>query len=558
MATQNFISGGYYGKLGQTVGQRWKNKRTMRIYVIPANPRTPAQQANRKTFADAVPWAHLGQSMNFRAPCWVDASQIEWNLRMSYVRWAQKNNKTGLNLVPIHPQNFVAPYFISTITIDSKPSDTEMVFTVTGNLPTTERRIALLFQLFDQGMEGDKVLIPGVLQYTDKWRITIEVPEGVVIDDTSMCLACSMDDVNAATDMISSVEMSVQSSALTVEDFNATVRDITRIGQTFRIIFAQEYQDGANTFLGVQIKGLVNGAFQTKELSEFSVVNENGFFALEFTEAELLQQNLIAFPSGSQIQIQNIDCVGTQKQLVGTNITQPMSSTDLVRLIQGNPANVVIGAGVPMPGWATNYTGEQALSGSYSARCRGNQEGIFADYDAVFMKQVGNGYMQIYEENEYAQAFLNGGYIYFDKDVDFFIEGVNYRIQAEQMNIVCAGDATIRGEIITVEHVIGNDQITLQASSSLSSPSAPAQTLDIAPDSFVVYLRGNVSGTQESATPTTAQLIATNDNKLQAVCSGNINQLSNGEPATIESFEFYFDAYPGIAGINNLYWEYYS
>ena len=27
MATQNFIGGGYYGKMGATVGQRWKNKR---------------------------------------------------------------------------------------------------------------------------------------------------------------------------------------------------------------------------------------------------------------------------------------------------------------------------------------------------------------------------------------------------------------------------------------------------------------------------------------------------------------------------------------------------
>lgn len=558
MAIQNFISGGYYGKLGQTVGQRWKNKRTMRVYVIPKNPRTPAQQANRKTFADAVPWAHLGQSMNFRAPCWIDPSQIEWNLRMSYVRWAQKNNKTGLNLVPIHPQNFVAPYFISTITIDSKPSETEMVFTVTGNLPTTERKIALLFQLYDQGLEGDKVLIPGLLQYTDKWRIKIEVPEGIVIDDTSMCLACSMDDVNAATDMISSVEMPVQSSALVVEDFNATVKDITRIGQTFRIIFMQEYQAGANVFLGVQIKGLVNGAFKTKELSGFSVVNENGFFALEFTETESLQQNLIAFPSGSQIQIQNIDCVGTQKQLIGANVTQPMSSTDLVRLIQGNPANVEVGGGALMPGWATNYTGEQPLSGSYHAECRGNQEGIFSDYSTAFQKQVGNGYMQIYEENEYEQTFLNGGYIHFEEDVDFLIEGVTYRILAEQMNIVCAGNANIRGELTTIQHTIGNNQITLQASSHLSSPSAPAQTMNISPDAFVVYLRGNVSGTEESATPAAAQLIFTNDNKLQAVCSGNINQLSNSEPATITGFEFYFDAYPGVAGINNLYWEYYS
>ena len=51
MAIQNFLSGGYYGKLGETVGQRWKNKRTIRSYVIPRNPRTEKQQAKRVRFS---------------------------------------------------------------------------------------------------------------------------------------------------------------------------------------------------------------------------------------------------------------------------------------------------------------------------------------------------------------------------------------------------------------------------------------------------------------------------------------------------------------------------
>ena len=60
MAVQNFLSGGYYGKLGETVGQRWKNKRTIRTYVIPRNPRTEKQQANRGLFANAVTFAQIG------------------------------------------------------------------------------------------------------------------------------------------------------------------------------------------------------------------------------------------------------------------------------------------------------------------------------------------------------------------------------------------------------------------------------------------------------------------------------------------------------------------
>ena len=61
MAKQNFLAGGFYGKLGAMVGQRWKNKRTIRTYVIPHNPNTPEQRKNRNGFAGAVqfasPWA---------------------------------------------------------------------------------------------------------------------------------------------------------------------------------------------------------------------------------------------------------------------------------------------------------------------------------------------------------------------------------------------------------------------------------------------------------------------------------------------------------------------
>ena len=35
MAKQNIISGGFYGKVGELIGQRWKNIRTVRAYTKP-------------------------------------------------------------------------------------------------------------------------------------------------------------------------------------------------------------------------------------------------------------------------------------------------------------------------------------------------------------------------------------------------------------------------------------------------------------------------------------------------------------------------------------------
>lgn len=61
-----------YGRVGDLVHYRWKGKDCARIYVIPRNPRTEAQQANRKLLAQAsVSWRELPETVkrlyNFKA-----------------------------------------------------------------------------------------------------------------------------------------------------------------------------------------------------------------------------------------------------------------------------------------------------------------------------------------------------------------------------------------------------------------------------------------------------------------------------------------------------------
>lgn len=113
MAKQNFLSGGYYGKLGQTVGQRWKNIRTIRTYVIPHNPRTAIQQANRGKFGDCVFYAQVGNQMNFNATCFEHESMTKWNYRMKTARNLQDLNMEELMRFPLYPTNFSVPYLIT-------------------------------------------------------------------------------------------------------------------------------------------------------------------------------------------------------------------------------------------------------------------------------------------------------------------------------------------------------------------------------------------------------------------------------------------------------------
>ena len=52
MAIMNLLTGSWSGKVGQTVGSKWKNKNTIRTYAIPTYTDTPAQVHVRTFFRD--------------------------------------------------------------------------------------------------------------------------------------------------------------------------------------------------------------------------------------------------------------------------------------------------------------------------------------------------------------------------------------------------------------------------------------------------------------------------------------------------------------------------
>ena len=55
----NLLKANWYGKVGQTVGAKWKNKSTIRTYTKPANPDTAAQQTVRGGFASITSFVAL-------------------------------------------------------------------------------------------------------------------------------------------------------------------------------------------------------------------------------------------------------------------------------------------------------------------------------------------------------------------------------------------------------------------------------------------------------------------------------------------------------------------
>lgn len=59
MGKMNLLKAKYDGKVGQTVGAKWKNKSTIRTYSVPANPKTEAQMSVRNAFSQITKYVAL-------------------------------------------------------------------------------------------------------------------------------------------------------------------------------------------------------------------------------------------------------------------------------------------------------------------------------------------------------------------------------------------------------------------------------------------------------------------------------------------------------------------
>lgn len=86
------ILGGFVNKVGNVVGAKWKGKDYMRLRVIPANPRTEAQVAQREKMAQIMGFAR------FNKVAVIDKSYAKEvkSLQMSPInRFVQKSMKIG-------------------------------------------------------------------------------------------------------------------------------------------------------------------------------------------------------------------------------------------------------------------------------------------------------------------------------------------------------------------------------------------------------------------------------------------------------------------------------
>ena len=200
MAKQNFLAGGFYGKLGATVGQRWKNQRTIRTYVIPENPRTPKQMANRNKFTAAVPFAQKGMSMNYRSPAFASETTTEWALRMSSAKYAMDLGLSDVAAIPVVPRGFTSAYTITGITVESITDATHAKLLLTGDLPAGAKHYSLMIYFSDGSRVGEYMLCHGETTAADNKDLTITCEDTTdLLTATLYGVIVSNDDIDAQT-----------------------------------------------------------------------------------------------------------------------------------------------------------------------------------------------------------------------------------------------------------------------------------------------------------------------------------------------------------------------
>ena len=339
MAIQNFLSGGYYGKLGATVGQRWKNKRTIRTYVKPANPRTEVQQANRNRFANAVTFAQMGLQMNYYATVFDDPNFTHWNYRMKVARELRNQGLTGLDLIPLYPTSFVPPTLIQSITIERAQGQKHITFAVENLNSNTDRVLSLMFAIYNESdvFLGYKLYL-GYYYASNPGFLEVDVDSVAEINTHCFVRIITNDDVNSSVDMIASPNLVVGGASKETRDFNTAIREVQKLPAGIKVIFEEMWKESPSfNEITITANFVSNGKNATTTATRANLANENGYCSVLIPFATSDNQHLPAFPNGSNFVIGSVNFEGSTWQYTKSNDTVPYSDTDLTRTINAAP-----------------------------------------------------------------------------------------------------------------------------------------------------------------------------------------------------------------------------
>lgn len=304
MAIQNFVGGGFYGKVGEFVGQRWKNIRTIRAYVIPHNPKTPAQQANRKFFQSAVPLAQIANQAYPHCPAFDTTTNTQWAYRMSEAKLRLEAGEQDVATVPIFPKDYTPPFVISGVTVNEIVNTRQIKIEISGNVPQEARNYSALLY-FDDGERAEEMLVCSG-KSSDELPNTILLDCGNTLDIDTAKIFCRVFTNNDEKPETIAGSARLQLAKNLTKDFNIStdleemnIADDGIITMTFKTPNAWESglsgSVSANLSLTSSTRSLKNGTQNTTTTNVFTAAasfeNIDGSVGVKVVITPLMTQN---------------------------------------------------------------------------------------------------------------------------------------------------------------------------------------------------------------------------------------------------------------------------
>lgn len=300
MGKFNFISGGFYGKVGNTVGQRFRNKRIMHAYVVPSNPRTETQQTNRLDFADCTGATQLAIQLNGGSFLWRSSDNTDFNNRMSAARQYALNGGALYSYVPVIPYGYEPPHYF-----EPSPSYEEGVITWQSLDPSDlgGREMAVALRL--RNRTTDKlvnVIRRGTVSGTpENWSFSVPVGNDFRIDPASWQVGVSADDDGAGRECIYIPAMSIANlkQKISVALTGVSVSwDSTAQEYKATVSTSPALQSSAQPLLSVSLSGILQ-AETSQQNTVIQAVTSAGSLAFSFTPNKDALNQRVLFPAGS-------------------------------------------------------------------------------------------------------------------------------------------------------------------------------------------------------------------------------------------------------------------
>lgn len=205
MGFQNFIDGGFIGKVGNVVGQRWKDKRMIRTYVKGTQPNTPAQLESRQLFRIANQLAQQAMNINGHTGIWDTSQKPEYAQRVGL---AYKRLRAGMppeQALPLYPEGYVPPQDLQILSVALNEGQNTVTITLTdfANQKPASCKLDLQSPLLLEGLNyktlqvtptisGNKIIIntqnvPDVMKYFKLGLVAMQFSffssQGVLLPD---------------------------------------------------------------------------------------------------------------------------------------------------------------------------------------------------------------------------------------------------------------------------------------------------------------------------------------------------------------------------------------